>query len=154
LKPTADDDFSLNQLSILTNLLDGFFRVLNILGVFIGGFATLVGMFSVANIMFVTVKERTRIIGIKKALGAKSGHILLEFLIESIVLCILGGLLGLMLILVSLALISKAFTSFEFVLSLHNVVLGVSLSIAIGVIAGMVPALQAARMDPVEAMRR
>ncbi len=154
LKPTAADDFSLNQLSILSNLLDGFFRVLNILGIFIGGFATLVGMFSVANIMFVTVKERTRIIGIKKALGAKFSHILLEFLIESIVLCILGGILGLLLILGTLALVSRAFTSFEFVLSLHNVVLGISLSAIIGVIAGMVPALQAARMDPVEAMRR
>lgn len=154
LKPTEDDDFSLNQLSILTNLLDGFFRVLNILGIFIGGFATLVGMFSVANIMFVTVKERTRIIGIKKALGAKSAHILLEFLIESIVLCLLGGVLGLALVLVALTIISQAFTSFEFILSAGNIILGVSLSAIIGVLAGMIPALQAARMDPVEAMRR
>jgi putative ABC transport system permease protein len=154
LKPTQEDDFSLNQLSILTNLLDGFFNVLNILGIFIGGFATLVGMFSVANIMFVSVKERTRIIGIKKALGAKSSFILLEFLIESVVLCILGGLAGLALVMIALAIISQAFSSFEFVLSANNVVLGIMLSVIIGIFAGMIPALQAARMDPVDAMRR
>jgi putative ABC transport system permease protein len=154
LKPTQEDDFSLNQLSILSGILDGFFNVLNILGIFIGGFATLVGMFSVANIMFVSVKERTRIIGIKKALGAKSSFILLEFLIESIVLCILGGVAGLALVMIALAAISQAFTSFEFVLSVNNVVLGIMLSVIIGIFAGMIPALQAARMDPVDAMRR
>ena len=154
LKPTQEDDFSLNQLSILSGILDGFFSVLNILGIFIGGFATLVGMFSVANIMFVSVKERTRIIGVKKALGAKSSFILLEFLIESIVLCILGGLAGLALVMIALAIISQAFTSFEFVLSANNVVLGIMLSVIIGIFAGMIPALQAARMDPVDAMRR
>lgn len=154
LKPTQEDDFSLNQLSILSSILDGFFNVLNILGIFIGGFATLVGMFSVANIMFVSVKERTRIIGIKKALGAKSAFILLEFLIESIVLCILGGLAGLALVMIALAIISQAFTNFEFVLSANNVILGIMLSVVIGIFAGMIPALQASRMDPVEAMRR
>lgn len=154
LKPAEADNFSLNELSILSGILDGFFNVLNILGIFIGGFATLVGMFSVANIMFVSVKERTRIIGIKKALGAKSAYILLEFLIESITLCILGGIVGLVLILGVLQVLSSQFDSFEFVLSMGNVLLGVVLSVVIGVLAGMIPALQAARMDPVEAMRR
>ncbi|MFM8450156.1 MAG: ABC transporter permease [Haliscomenobacter sp.] len=153
LKPSQENDFSLNELSILSGILDGFFNVLNILGIFIGGFATLVGMFSVANIMFVSVKERTRIIGIKKALGAKSAYILLEFLIESIALCILGGVAGLVLILGVLAILTAQFDSFEFVLSMHNVILGIALSVVIGVLAGMIPALQAARMDPVEAMR-
>lgn len=153
LKPSQENDFSLNELSILSGILDGFFNVLNILGIFIGGFATLVGMFSVANIMFVSVKERTRIIGIKKALGAKSAYILLEFLIESIALCIVGGVVGLVLILGVLALLTAQFDSFEFILSMHNILLGLGLSIVIGVLAGMIPALQAARMDPVEAMR-
>jgi putative ABC transport system permease protein len=154
LKPFQEDDFSLNELSILSDILDGFFQVLNILGVFIGGFATLVGMFSVANIMFVSVKERTRIIGIKKAIGAKSGYILLEFLIESIILCLVGGAVGLLLILGVLQLLTSQFESFQFVLSLNNVILGIVLSVTIGILAGMIPALQAARMDPVEAMRR
>jgi putative ABC transport system permease protein len=108
----------------------------------------------VANIMFVSVKERTRIIGIKKAIGAKSGYILLEFLIESIILCLLGGAIGLLLILGVLQVLTSQFESFQFVLSLNNVILGIVLSVTIGILAGMIPALQAARMDPVEAMRR
>jgi putative ABC transport system permease protein len=154
LRPREEDNFSLNQLSILASFLDSFFGILNILGVFIGGFATLVGMFSVANIMFVSVKERTRIIGIKKALGAQQYVILLEFLIESVVLCLLGGLAGLLMVIVATTAISQAFDSFKIYLSVNNAVFGIALSTIIGVLAGMIPALQAARMDPVEAMRK
>jgi putative ABC transport system permease protein len=154
LKPKQEDNFSLNQLSIITNFLSGFFNVLNILGIFIGGFAILVGMFSVANIMFVSVKERTRLIGIKKALGAKRYIILLEFLIESVILCILGGIAGLLLVMVAMFALSKVSDSFQLYLSINNAILGITLSTVIGVLAGMIPALQASRMDPVEAMRK
>ncbi|MFM8361643.1 MAG: ABC transporter permease, partial [Haliscomenobacter sp.] len=88
------------------------------------------------------------------AIGAKSGYILLEFLIESIILCLVGGAVGLLLILGVLQLLTSQFDSFQFVLSLNNVILGIVLSVTIGILAGMIPALQAARMDPVEAMRR
>ena len=144
----------MNQLSIISNFLSGFFNVLNILGVFIGGFAILVGMFSVANIMFVSVKERTRLIGIKKALGAKRYIILLEFLIESIILCILGGIAGLLLVMAAMYGLSQITDSFKMYLSVDNAALGIILSTVIGVLAGMIPAMQASRMDPVEAMRK
>jgi putative ABC transport system permease protein len=154
LRPKQDDNFSMNQLSIISNFLSGFFNVLNILGVFIGGFAILVGMFSVANIMFVSVKERTRLIGIKKALGAKRYIILMEFLIESIILCILGGIAGLLLVMVAMYGLSQISDSFKLFLSVNNAALGIILSTVIGVLAGMIPAMQASRMDPVEAMRK
>ncbi len=153
ISPLEEDNFSLNQLSILSNVLSSFFNVLNLLGLVIGAFAIFVGMFSVANIMFVSVKERTRIIGVKKAIGAKRWVILAEFLIESVILCILGGIVGLLLILVILSILTQAI-DFDLHLSWSNVVFGLSLSAIIGVIAGMIPATQASGMDPVEAMRK
>jgi putative ABC transport system permease protein len=154
LRPKEDDNFSMNQLSIISNFLSGFFNVLNILGIFVGGFAILVGMFSVANIMFVSVKERTRLIGIKKALGAKRYIILMEFLIESVILCILGGIAGLLLVMLAMYGLSQISDSFKLFLSVNNAALGIILSTVIGVLAGMIPAMQASRMDPVEAMRK
>lgn len=152
LKPREGDDFALNELSLLSNLLDGFFGVMNIAGFIIGIFALVVGMFSVANIMFVSVKERTNIIGVKKALGAKNYVILLEFLIESIVLCIIGGLMGLALIWLALKGITSAI-DFDLYLDAGNVVWGIGFSVITGVLSGLIPAFQAARMDPVEAIR-
>lgn len=152
LQPKEENNFSINQLSIISNLLDSFFGVLNAVGIVIGGFAIFVGMFSVANIMFVSVKERTRIIGVKKALGAKRWIILSEFLIEAIILCIIGGLVGLLLIGVILAILSSVI-DFKLFLSVTNIIAGISLSIVIGVLAGMIPALRASGMDPVDAMR-
>lgn len=110
-------------------------------------------MFSVANIMFVSVKERTNIIGIKKALGARQYFILLEFLIEAIILCLLGGLIGLGLVYVILKILSSVF-GYTMFLSLKNISLGVGISVFIGILAGLIPALQAAKMDPVEAIRK
>ncbi len=153
LKPIEDDNFALNELSVLSGFFDAFFGTLNIAGWIIGGFSLIVGGFSVANIMFVSVRERTNLIGIKKALGAKNHFILLEFLVESIILCILGGLIGLGLVYL-LAKAATAATEFEFFLSQSSMIIGVSVSIIIGIIAGLIPAVQAARMDPVEAMRQ
>lgn len=153
LKPKETDDFSINEISIITQFLDNIFGVLNIAGWLIGVFAILVGMFSVANIMFVSVKERTNIIGIKKALGAKRYFILLEFLIEAIVLCILGGLVGLLVVFVLMKILTQAI-DFELYLSWQNVLFGLSLSLIIGVISGLIPANQASKLDPVEAMRK
>jgi putative ABC transport system permease protein len=153
LKPYEQPTFSINEMSILTNILDQFFGVLNLVGIVIGFFAILVGMFSVANIMFVSVKERTNIIGIKKALGARQYFILLEFLIEAVILCVLGGLIGLGIVWLTMKLLSTVF-GYSMYLSMQNIAIGVSLSVFIGILSGLIPALQAARMDPVVAIRK
>ena len=117
-------------------------------------FAIFVGVFSVANIMFVSVKERTNIIGIKKALGAKKYIILLEFLVEAIILCLIGGALGLMLVYFLLTGLSAMESmAFEIYLSWNNVVNGLIWSTGIGIIAGIIPAYWASKMDPVDAIR-
>ena len=152
LKPKERDNFSINEASTLTNLLKPVFKTMSTVGWFIGIFAILVGMFSVANIMFVSVKERTNQIGVKKALGAKNPVILLEFLIESVILCLLGGIIAIVFVFL-IAEAASALANFEFILPLRNIILGISMSVVIGVLAGIIPAWQAARMDPVEAIR-
>lgn len=154
LKPKEESNFALNKLTMLSSLLDGFFGIMYIVGGIIGGFALFVGMFSVANIMFVSVKERTNIIGIKKALGAKKYVILLEFLIEAIILCIIGGAVGLLMVMGALKLFSMMpDMAFEMYLSADNAIFGITVSIIIGILAGVIPAFLAARMDPVSAIR-
>lgn len=113
----------------------------------------MVGIFSVANIMFVSVKERTNLIGIKKAVGATRNIILLEFLIESTVLCIIGGVLGLILVYIVLAIVSK-FADFHMAMSMSNVLVGLILSAVVGLMAGVIPAFLAARLMPVDAIRQ
>ena len=152
LKPREESNFSINSATAFASILNTFFGVLNAVGYIIGGFALIVGIFSVANIMFVSVKERTSIIGVKKALGAKQGVILLEFLIESIVLCLLGGLAGLVLVWAVLKGVSTI-SGFEMYVSPKNVIVTMIVAAIAGVLAGFIPALQASRMDPVEAMR-
>ena len=153
LKPREKSNFSLMEMSALNDMLEPFFKALNLSGWFIGGFALLVGMFSVANIMFVSVKERTNIIGIKKALGAPKIVILLEFLIEAIILCLIGGLVGLLISYGMIAGIGAAL-DFNMVMTSNNASFGVIVSIVVGIIAGVVPAYLASRLDPVEAMRQ
>lgn len=151
IKPGAEEDFALNKSTIASNQLDKMFGIVNKGGWAIGIFSILVGGFGIANIMFVSVKERTNIIGIQKSLGARNYFILLQFLFESIVLCLLGGLLGLALVYLT-TLFTKA-AGFEITLFLNNIILGIGVSLAIGMISGFWPAYSASRLDPVEAIR-
>jgi putative ABC transport system permease protein len=152
LKPKDKDNFSINELSIFTNKLTEIFSVINLAGLIIGLLSILVGGFGIANIMFVSVKERTNLIGIKKALGARKSYIIFEFLIESILLCIVGGAVGLLLV-YGLALIVTYTLDFSIFLSLQNILKGVVISSVIGLVAGLLPAISAANLDPVEAIR-
>jgi putative ABC transport system permease protein len=151
LKPAAEDNFALNQASLISRGLDQIFVVINLAGWVIGGFSILVGGFGIANIMFVSVKERTNIIGIQKALGAKNHFILLQFLFESVLLALLGGVLGLILIFIGTTLVSSI-TEFSISLTSENILLGLMVSGIIGVISGYAPAHSASRLNPVEAI--
>ena len=150
LKPSKKDNFELNRPEAIAKAISGVFDVLGTAGWIIGGFSMLVGGFGIANIMFVSVKERTSIIGLQKSLGAKNYFILFQFLFESIFLSLIGGLTGLFLVwLLTLA----PFGSLQVVLSVKNIVLGLGVSSVIGIVAGIVPAAMAARLDPVLAIR-
>ena len=153
LKPTEENDFAVNDISMFNEILDTIFSAFNIAGFAVGIFALIVGMISVANIMFVSVKERTNLIGIKKAIGAKRYMVLSEFLIEAIVLCCIGGAVGLLFVF-SLFKGVSSIIPFEMFLSAKNMIMGVSISVIVGIISGFIPAMQAAKMDPVEAMRK
>jgi putative ABC transport system permease protein len=152
LKPGQDDNFALNKSTILTDGFNQLFGIVDIAGWIIGGFSILVGGFGIANIMFVSVKERTNIIGIQKSLGAKNYFILLQFLIEAIILCLMGGLIGLGIVYLGTYLV-KWIWDVAILLDMHNIIVGISISVIIGMISGIVPAWFASKLDPVEAIR-
>jgi putative ABC transport system permease protein len=151
LKPRAEDDFSINETDIISREFDALFRIIAIVGWIVGGFSLLVGGFGIANIMFVSVRERTNQIGIQMAMGAKKFFILLQFLFEAMFLSVFGGIVGL-LIVYALVLLSKGFP-FTLSLSVTNIVIGISVSALIGLFSGIIPSWVASRLDPVEAMR-
>lgn len=152
LGPTEEDDFALNAISDFSKSVSNLFGSVNLGGWLIGLLSLIVGAFGIANIMFVTVRERTPIIGLKKAIGAKRRTILMEFLLESALICIIGGLIGIILVVILAQLLSTAF-NFPIFVSTQILGLAIFICIAIGMLAGIIPALIASKMDPVVAIR-
>ena len=150
IKPIEDDSFAINRPEYLASFVSAIFSTISIAGWVIGSFSILVGGFGIANIMFVSVKERVPIIGLQKSLGAKKYFILMQFLFESSFLSIFGGLFGIFFVFL---LTLPDLGSFDLVISLKNVIVGVSISSIIGILAGFFPALFASNLDPVEAIR-
>jgi putative ABC transport system permease protein len=157
LSPYEEDNFAINQVSVFTEGIAGIFSIINIAGLFIGGFSILVGTFGIANIMFVSVQERVYQIGIKKALGAKKLYILLEFLLEAVMLCVFGGLIGLIVVIILFKIlgwvVASSGSDFKFYITATNIIIGISISVITGILAGFIPAWSAANMKPVDAIR-
>jgi putative ABC transport system permease protein len=152
LKAGEIDNFFINVFSGFTDFIDGIIGQMNVVGWIISGFSLLVGGFGIANIMFVSVKERTNLIGIQKSLGAKNRFILFQFLFEAIILSLFGGLIGLLFVWIISIVLTNAL-DFEFVLGFGNIALGTGLAAFIGLLSGILPAISAANLDPVEAIR-
>jgi putative ABC transport system permease protein len=146
------DNFFINVFSGFTDFIDGIISKMNAVGWIISGFSLLVGGFGIANIMFVSVKERTNLIGIQKSLGAKNRFILFQFLFEAIILSVIGGIIGLLMVWIIAMILTKTL-EFEFVLGMGNIILGTGLAAVIGLISGILPAIAASKLDPVEAIR-
>jgi len=151
LRPAQNDNFALNQASMIMQGIEQIFIVINIAGWLIGGFSMIVGGFGIANIMFVTVRERTNQIGIQKALGAKRFFILVEFLFESVMLALAGGIIGLIFVLGGTLFVTYVL-NFHLILTLGNIMMGLITSIIIGIVSGFIPAWVASRLNPVVAI--
>jgi putative ABC transport system permease protein len=152
LPPVKEEDFTLNDINDFSDAISSAFVSLNIGGWAIAALSLIVGMFGVANIMFVSVRERTNQIGLKKAVGAKSRVILAEFLLESAFLCIIGGLIGLTLVFLLTQVLTNVL-NFPVYISTSNMGLAIIICIIVGILAGFIPARQASRLDPVVAIR-
>ena len=152
IKPTEDNNFFVNIMGGMMDFIDNIVTQMNVVGWIVSGFSLLVGGFGIANIMFVSVKERTHLIGIQKSLGAKKRFILFQFLFEAVILSLIGGLVG-MLLVALIAFVATQFLDFKFVLSFYNIAIGMSLSAFIGLLSGLLPARSASKLDPVEAIR-
>ena len=152
LSPKTEDNFSLNDVGGFSDAVSSVFVSVNIGGWAIGLLSLVVGAFGIANIMFVTVKERTAMIGLKKAIGARRSSILIEFLLEAAIICIMGGLIGLLLVYILTLVLTSVF-NFPVYISAGILTLAISICIIIGILAGIIPASIAARLDPVVAIR-
>ncbi len=152
LSPTESDNFTLNQITSFSDKVSSLFSNINLGGWAIGLLSLVVGAFGIANIMFVTVKERTSMIGLKKAIGAKRRSILSEFLLEAAIICILGGLIGLFLVFLLTVILTNVF-NFPVYISTGILTLAISICIFIGILSGIIPAYIASRLDPVVAIR-
>ncbi len=150
IKPKEESTFSINRPEAAAEAIGGIFKVLSLAGWVIGSFSILVGGFGIANIMFVSVKERTNLIGIQKSLGAKNYFILFQFLFEAVMLSLVGGLVGVFLVYL---ITFVPMGSFEVIMLPQNILLGLGVSCVIGVLSGIIPAMVAARLDPVVAIR-
>ena len=157
IKPGQDNDFAVNNVEMITAVVDVIFSWVELGGWFIGIFAIIVGCVSVANIMFVSVRERTKIIGVQKALGAKDIFILGQFLFEAVALCLFGAALAFLMVVILSLIFNQVSMSngWDFILEIRVNRFFVAMSIAVfsGLIAGIFPAAKAAKMSPVEAMR-
>lgn len=152
LKPLAEPNFALNETSLLSKGFDSLFDIIGLAGWIIGGFSILVGGFGIANIMFVSVRERTNLIGIQKSLGAKNLFILIQFLSESVLLSTVGGFFGLLITYI-ITFLGKDAVEMDISLTSTNIILGFTISVLIGIISGFIPAYNASQLDPVEAIR-
>lgn len=152
IKAGETDNFIIDILSGFTDLIDDIIGQMNMIGWIISAFSLLVGGFGIANIMFVSVKERTNLIGIQKALGAKNKFILFQFLFEAVILSLIGGIIG-MLMVWGIATLLTNMVDFEFILGFSNIAIGTGLAAFIGLLSGILPAISASKLDPVEAIR-
>ncbi|MDZ4822801.1 MAG: ABC transporter permease [Flavobacteriales bacterium] len=152
IKPGAPNNFSVNEASTISKIIEGLMGFLDKVGIVIGICAILIGAFNIANIMFVSVRERTNIIGIQKSLGAKNSFVMAQFLFESIALCLIGGAIGLLLVYLIFLLLGS-FVDFDFMLPTKRIVLGLVIAVITGLVSGIIPAWMAARMNPVDAIR-
>lgn len=151
LSPTQEDNFSLNSVEAFSKAITDLFGTVNIVGAIIGVISLIVGMFGIANIMFVTVKERTSIIGLKKAIGAKKSSILFEFLLEAAILCLMGGAIGLLFVYILAIVLTNL--NFPVFVSIPLLIGTIVICLVVGVLAGIFPASRAAKLDPVVAIR-
>ena len=152
LSPLQEDNFSLNSVEAFSKAITGFFTTVNIVGGIIGMISLIVGLFGIANIMFVTVKERTAVIGLKKAVGAKKGSILLEFLMEATLLCLIGGAFGLFFVFILTKILSGPL-NFPVYISVPMLFVTILVCLVVGILSGIFPASRAAKLDPVVAIR-
>ena len=153
LQPEQKDDFNINEQQALRSTIDPIKGGIAMAGLFVTGLALFVGAIGIMNITYVSVKERTREIGTRKAVGARRRTILLQFLIEAIAICLVGGVIGLSLSWLMCAAVAAAFPSFPMQFSVGLVITGLIVSTLTGIFSGFAPALSASRLDPIEALR-